>query len=205
MGDASIESPATPPAPSLSWVLNEMDARGYVVFDDPRGYDLNLVGVRSLGDLDADTFNDWLCVFYLALGGQWCFFAFPATTDPGRHYRHNPIHDDGTLVMLPGQYRGAYRLGTHKGYPAFEQVGAIDFARDADRDGSIDMRSKRVTGVFGANIHRAGVNDVATKVGRWSAGCQVVADPPQFEFAVALGRRGVGIYGNRLTYTVLER
>ena len=100
MGDASTESPLSPAAPSAEWVLGEMERLGHMVFEDRRGFDLNIVGVRSTDDRDSDRFNDWITVGYLAQGGQWCHFAFPATTDPGAHYRRNPANPAGTAIML---------------------------------------------------------------------------------------------------------
>lgn len=46
---------------------------------------------------------------------MWNYFVFPATTDPGTFYRENPLSVKGTAIMKPGQYRGAYMIGRHRG------------------------------------------------------------------------------------------
>lgn len=105
-------------APTIDTILQAMQAKGYTVFlNEP--YDLNLIGIRT-EDLAANTFNDWLCVLYRS-EGRWLLFALPDTTDPGIYYRKHPMNVDGTAILKPGQYRGAYKVGQHKGYAALQQ------------------------------------------------------------------------------------
>jgi len=185
-----------------SKVIDVMEAKGHVVFKDPRGYDLNVVGVRSK-DMTANTFNDFVTVSYIQ-HGQWNFFQFPATTDPGTYYRENPMNVDGTLIMKPGQYRGAYKVGTHRGYEALEQKGDITVYRDANRDNVLDVTGvEEQTGIFYANVHRASPNFASNIVHNWSAGCQVIACPIQFAFFMALCRISIEMYGNSISYTLV--
>ncbi len=74
--------------PTVHQIIEVMHRKHYTVFTDPRGHDLNIVGIRT-SDTRANTFNDWLPVFY-RFDGRWSFFAFPATTDPGLFYRTSP-------------------------------------------------------------------------------------------------------------------
>ncbi len=180
-----------------------MKEKGYVVFEDEaRGYDLNLVGIRT-SDMTANTFNDQLIVMYRA-HGQWLLFRFPATTDPGAYYRLHPANVRGTAILKPGQYRGAYELGKHKGYAALRQKKPLTVYRDADRDDVLKTNEGSLeTGMFGINIHRAGATATSRKVDRWSAGCQVVADPVHFRFLLELCKKSSEIYGNSFTYTLL--
>ena len=67
--------------PDVHTIINVMQGKGYRVFENRKGHDLNLVGIRT-SSVDANTFNDWVTAFYI-FNDDWNFFAFPATTDPG--------------------------------------------------------------------------------------------------------------------------
>lgn len=191
-------------APSGSAILAALERKGYLVFRNPVGYDLNLVGIRS-ASTTANRFDDWMTVTYLS-DGSWLSYAFPCTTDPGTYYRLNPANVNGTAVLKPGQYRGVYQLGVHRGeYRALVQVGAVTVWRDANRDDVLDTRGQpEETGLFGINIHRASPSGPSVQVDRWSAGCQVLQDPTHFAFLLALAERGLVVHGPRLTYTLIE-
>ena len=74
--------------------------------------------------------------------------------------------------MAPGQYRGAYKRGLHKGTEALRQVKKVNFYRDNDRDTELDLDPSTLRNEIAyLNIHRGGRSD---RVGRWSAGCQVM-------------------------------
>ena len=188
--------------PQLSEIIRAMESRAYTVFRSRKGHDLNIVGIRT-ADTRANTFNDWLTVFYRFHSG-WNYFAFPATTDPGTFYRTQPLNVRGTAVMKPGQYRGAYRVGRHRGYKALQQVGPITVFRDGDRNETINTTGALDTGIHGINIHRANAHRASLEVGQWSAGCQVFQDPDHFAFFLALAERGREKFGNAFTYTLLE-
>ena len=190
--------------PELGTILDVMEGRGYAVFrSQSKPYNLNLVGIRT-ADRAADRFNDWLTAFY-RFDGHWSFFTFPATTDPGLFYRLHPLANTlGTAVLKPGQYRGAYKVGKHKSYKAFQQIGDMTVYRDANRDESIDYREETETGVFAINIHRSHEEHGSIVVRKWSAGCQVIQDPVQFEFLMRLGGAAAAEHGNSFTYTLLE-
>ena len=69
----------------LNIIVRTLKKKGYAVFKNPGGHDLNIVGIRTK-DMTSNQFNDWLTVFYI-FNRTWNFFAFPATTDPGIFYR----------------------------------------------------------------------------------------------------------------------
>jgi len=190
-------------APDVSRIIDVMKAKSYMVFENPSGYDLNLVGLRS-ADTSANTFNDWVTVFY-RFDGKWVFFAFPATTDPGTYYREHPMNVRGTAIMKPGQYRGAYMVGKHRGYKALQQKGPITVYRDADQNETLDTTgTKEDTGLHAVNIHKANAHRPSVQVGKWSAGCQVIQDPDHFAFLMKICGNGADRYGNSFTYTLLE-
>ncbi len=178
-----------------------MRAKGYTVFGGNRGYDLNLIGIRTK-DTSANKFNDWLGVMYLE-GGVWNTFFFPATTDPGTYWRENPMNVSGVAALKPGQYRGSHKVGTHKGYPALQQKSPLVVYRDPNRDAILDLDGSTEEGMFGINIHRASANKPSSQVNKWSAGCQVLQDPIQFNFLMELAAKSASIYGNSFTYTLL--
>lgn len=184
-------------------ISEAVKALGGVIFEDPAGYNLNIVGIRS-NDMAANTFNDWLTVFY-KLKDQWVFFAFPATTDPGLFWRKNPMNVKGTAIIVPGQYRRAYSIGRHNGYPALQQTGEITVCRDANRDDVLDTGPNVIkeSGHFGCNIHRANSEYASTRVDKWSAGCQVIQDPTHFMFFMELCETAAASFGNSFTYTLL--
>mgnify|MGYP006919324757 CR=1 FL=1 len=191
--------------PVLPEIIRAMLSKSYRVFQNEKGHDLNIVGIRT-SDNRANTFNDWLTVFY-RFQHTWNYFAFPATTDPGTYYRKHPLNVRGTAVMQPGQYRGAYMIGRHRRYKALQQKGPITLFRDADRNetiNTIDTMGTPQSGINGINIHRADAYHASLRVGKWSAGCQVLQDPDHFAFLLALAERGREKFGNSFTYTLIE-
>jgi hypothetical protein len=174
--------------PVVTEIVDAMRAKDYRVFEDPRGHDLNLVGIRN-SDSRANEFDNWLTVFYW-FDGIWNLFAFPATTDPGTFYRENPINVRGTAIMKPGQYRRAYMVGRHKGYKALQQSGPITVYRDNNKNDELDATgNEEDQGLHAVNIHRANRERASTRVEKWSAGCQVMQDPDHFDFFMTLCER----------------
>lgn len=190
--------------PNINAVIEVMNAKNYVVFDNAGGHDLNIVGIRSSDD-SANTFNDWLSVFY-TFNKVWNFFSFPCTTDPGLFYRTNPENIAGTAIVKPGQYRQSHQIGLHQGrYTALKQSGLITVWRDNNRDQTLDTTGvDESQGIFGINIHRANAHSPSVQVDKWSAGCQVLQDPDHFDFFMKLCERAESKYGNSFSYTLLE-
>ena len=190
-------------APKVEEVISVMHARGYKVFDDSRGHDLNIVGIRT-ESMEAEKFNDWLTVFY-TFDNTWNYFAFPATTDPGTYYRKNPLNVKGTAVLKPAQYRGVYKIGRHRNYKALQQIDKMTVYRDANRDAQLNTNGMvEDTGLYSINIHRSNAHRPSTVVGKWSAGCQVFQDPDHFNFFLVLCDRASETFGNKFSYTLLE-
>ena len=124
------------------------------------------------------------------------------------------MHSDGTLIMLTGQYRGAYKVGYHnrsrgrdKMYKALEQISQISYVRDEDRDDELDISGDVIFGNFKTNIHRAneesGRNGLAT-IGKYSAGCQVIRLYEDFKGFISLCEKSAELWGNSFTYTLFD-
>jgi len=176
---------------------------GYRVFTRP--YELNIVGIRAATNTP-DAFDDTIYVFYNN-GTHWLLHNFPATTDPGVHYLKQPVSGAGTAILKPGQYLNAYATGLHRGlYNALVQRTPVTVIRDFNRDGKLDFQSgKEQTGMFGINIHRAEQSGTTKYVAAYSAGCQVLANATDFAAFMALCSQHKKLYGNKFTYTLLER
>lgn len=177
-------------------------ARGYRWFDTGE-FNLNLIGIRS-SDLQSNGFNDLICLAFMQ-GGQWILLQFDATTDPGTYYRENPAHVDGTGFLIEGQHAGAFQIGEHKGYEALIQARQLPVYRDPDCDDQLEADVGNIKrGWYGCNLHRASSKRRSKQVDRWSAMCQVLADPLEFDLLMSVVRLSADRWGSRFTYTLLS-
>jgi hypothetical protein len=192
----------------LPVVLQRVEDLGYRVFDGVAEYDLNIVGIRSR-DTTVNAFNDLMTVSF-KVKGQWYTRSWACTTDPGLYWLNNPGRREGTAILCPGQYRGCYKLGKHRGsYTALTQAKPVRVFRDPDRDNEHDtVGVSTQEGLFGINIHRASRKRVSTRVDKWSAGCTVFADGTpggDFDEFIKLCKKQVSVTGwDSFTYTLLE-
>ena len=180
------------------------DEYDYKFYTGP--YNLNIFGIRN-ADRKIGQFNDVIGIAYEDNKGHQVFLA-QATTDPGKYYAENPSNQKGVAILVPGQYRGAYVLGTHaKGktteHYALVQDRPVKVFRDRNRDNILDYDYNTIEeGIFGINIHRASAHHVLDDIGKWSAGCQVFRSIYDFEDFLSIVKRGSEEYGNRFTYTL---
>ena len=180
-------------------------AKGYVWFEDEsnKGYDVNIVGVRNLatGKKVTNVFDDWLTISYKN-GGVWQFHVWAATTDPGKKGVEQFHAAGGVARLVEGQYRGSHTIRLHQGkYEALGQQKPVQVFRDDNRDLIYD--EKKITeGVYGINIHKAGVD--STYVENWSEGCQVFKKAADFESFMAICRKSKDLHGNSFTYTLIN-
>lgn len=192
-----------------SW-LQAMKRNDYAVFERGRHpYNLNIIGFRSEEQVLGE-FNDWISVVWQEKSSQgrlsWNYRSYRATTLPGPYYLINRLlNRKGCAILKPGQYRGAYALGEHKGTKALVQRKPVSVYRDNNRDEVFDLEPRTLdTGVFGINIHQAGEHRAVEKVGKHSAGCQVFQGTWDFASFYNLCEAAVSGWGNSLTYTLLE-
>jgi len=183
-------------------LLDYAAALGHAVFEDGL-YNLNIIGIRSETH-EPNKFDDRICVVYKDDRG-WVTRTWEATTDPGQYWLDHPMKPTGTAILVPGQYRGAYKISKHRGkYDALCQRGArVKIYRDNNKDEVLDHDPESVTeGYYGINIHKAG--EASTEVNRWSAGCQVFANEADFDEFMSLAKKSKAIWGETFTYTLVD-
>lgn len=157
---------------------------------------LHLVGIRSKSYIP-NTFCDNL---YLVNGGQ--LFVSKGTTRPGSYYLLHLLNPSGTAVLKPGQYENCWKLGLHRGkYEAWTQIRPVTVFRDKDKDIYAETIGKEESGLFGINIHRSNEFTISKLVDKYSAGCQVFADPKDFNRFITLSKQSEN---KEFTYTLLE-
>ena len=180
-------------------------SKGYAWFEDAanKGFDLNIIGVRNsdTGKKVTNVFDDVITVSYKE-NGQWQYKEWQNTTDPGTKGVKEYHNAAGVARLVPGQYRGSHTLGLHQGkYEALKQQSPVKVYRDANKDMVYD-ENKIQEGIFGINIHKAGVD--STYVENWSEGCQVFKKAADFEAFMEICRKAAAIHGKSFTYTLIE-
>ena len=177
--------------------------KGYAFFTKG-DYNLNIIGVRHKGAKVTNHFDDCLVVIYNTANEKNVKRVFVCTTLPGKKAMEHPMQIKGTAILKEGQYRGAYKIGYHKGqYKALVQAKPVTVYRDGNKDDKFDLNPLSIDkGIFGINIHKAGDN--STLVDGWSYGCQVLSKSIDFNALMRLVERSAGIYGNSFTYTLIN-
>lgn len=171
-------------------------------------WNLNLVGIRNPSGTP-NKFDDEMHVIYKE-AGQWVDRWWPITTDPGTYWLEHPMKKLGTAaVVADRQYRGVWKLGLHRGkYEALVQKGSkIAVHRDDNLDAKVDYRPDNIEeGWFGINCHRATSSEFGSvNVDKWSAGCQVFANPHDFDCFMLLCKTQLKERGwDTFTYTLLN-
>ena len=188
---------------ALPPILDWMNHHGMKIFTHGE-FNLNIFGIR-MHPGKVNEFDDLLGVAYREMG-SWVVRYWPITTDPGLYWLENPMNVDGTAILVPGQYRGAWTLGRHRGrYDALVQRKPVKVYRDRDGDGFINTDADSIQkGMFGINIHRAKQGASSSAVNKWSAGCQVFARAADFDEFMFLVGQSAPLYGSTFTYTLLE-
>ena len=169
-------------------------------------YNLNIIGVRATkGDIITNKYDDYIVVLYNTPSGPQRKI-FTCTTEPGLYYMYHFMNPAGTAILAPGQYVGCWHIAKHRGkYQALCQKKAVTVYRDTNKDDKYDLDPrKKDTGVFGINIHRASQWSETKTIDKYSAGCQVLNNPSQFNSFMYLCRKQAELYGNSFTYTLVN-
>lgn len=188
-------------------ILSRVEELGFSTFDNG-DYDLNIIGIRTANGTP-NRFDDVLHCIY-KVKGQWVDRFWPITTDPGLYWLENPLNPAGTAaVVADRQYRALWQIGLHQGkYTALVQRGEVAVHRDDNCDGKVDYDSDNIeVGLYGINCHRATTRaGGSVQVDKWSAGCQVFADPADFDAFMAICKAQRDTRGwQSFTYTLLNQ
>jgi hypothetical protein len=183
--------------------------KGYTWFEDTsnKTYDVNIVGVRnnhpSIAKKVTNLFDDCLTITYKDESGNWQFYCWMATTDPGKKGVMEFHNKKGVARLVPNQYRGVWKIDKHQGkYDALcQRLGPVTVWRDSNKDLIFEERVTD-TGIFGINIHKAGQD--SQWVENWSEGCQVFKRVKDFDAFMSICRKASKIHGNKFSYTLVE-
>lgn len=187
---------------TIAMLFSCLEKLDYSIFRNG-DYNLNVIGIRTDSKV-SNTFDDFICLVY-KVKGVWVLKVSSATTDPGVYWREHPINRKGAAILVPGQYSGAYKIGKHQGkYTALVQRKPLPVYRDNNKDGVIDYTDVIDTGFHGINIHRASSKWKSKLVGKWSAGCQVFANPVEYDKFMFTCQVSADMYGEGCTYTLIE-
>lgn len=139
-------------------------------------FDFQFIGIRS----KANTPNQFDDLFALVNGTQIQWFT--CTTNPGTYWLKNLLNPKGAALLVPNQYIDSWKIGMHQGkYEAFVQAKEISVYRDSDKDIIAEETKVIDKGFFGINIHRANDKLISKIIDKWSAGCQVLNNPADFQ------------------------
>ncbi len=183
-----------------------MDSSDYIFFDGNKKLNINVIGVRRDNN-GTNEFDDFLVLVYKNENLKEVCKVYPITTDPGKYWLENPINPKGTAILVPGQYRGTWKLGRHQNkYEALVQRKPVKVWRDNNKDEAIDYQGFNTLseGYFGINIHRSNPYDKSYLVNKWSAGCQVIANAAEWEIFMSIVRKSAELHGDTFSYTLLE-
>ena len=179
--------------------------KGYAFFESG-DYNLNIVGVRNDSG-KADKFDDNINVLY-KVNGDWVVDAYTATTEPGTTILQRPIVKGGTAILIPGQYRGVYKIDIHGGKRKYravcQRLGKVKIWRDDNRDRIPNYSGPVFEGMFGINIHRQWGKDDREYTGGVSAGCQVFQSSVDFYEFMETCDIASDTWGNCFSYTLFD-
>jgi hypothetical protein len=183
-------------------IQETMEGLGHSYFTNGN-YNVNIICIRNSYTKSkvTDKFDDLITLSYKK-NGEWKYFEWDSTTDPGKHWMENPMNTLGTAILVPGQYRGSHIIRKHQGrYNALGQDRPVKVFRDNNKDLIYDENTI-TEGLYGINIHKAGDN--SRIIHNWSAGCQVFKKDDDFYTFMGKINKSRELYGNRFTVTLIE-
>ncbi len=187
-------------------IIAAMQRLGHSVYQhDETPYNLNIVGIRAAKPI-VNKFNCLMTVFW-KYEGNWNIYKMQMTSLPGLHWLENPMNTKGCAILKEGQFKGVYKVDKHNSkYDALcQRLGDVTVYRDGDRDREYDLvKGTEMTGKFGINLHRAHSNYELETVDKYSAGCQVIQDPDEFDVHMEVVKKAAEVWGNSFTYTLIN-
>lgn len=161
---------------NLTEIIKYFNDNGYPVEK------FNLIGIRDESGMDKDIVNDQLGFFT-----EDELFLCPGTTDPGVYWtKSGERNKAGTFHLIEGFHERIWAIGIHKGYEAivndYKHCKPTKGWRDANYNFVQDAKDIIVCDYFGVNFHRMDKSIISKIVGKYSAGCQVVQNPKDFNY-----------------------
>lgn len=159
-------------------------------------FNYHFIGIRSNANLP-NQFDDLFCI----VNGEQLTWS-TCTTNPGTHWLKNLLNPKGTALLKPNQYIQTWQIGLHQNkYEAFTQAKPVEVYRDNNKNDLAEESNVIEKGFFGINIHRANDKMVSKFIDKWSAGCQVLNNPADFNNLLLSAKNS----NNKLfTYTLLK-
>ena len=187
-------------------IIDAMQRLGHSVYQhDDTPYNLNIVGIRAAKPI-VNKFNCLMTVFW-KYEGNWNIYKMQMTSLPGLHWLENPMNTKGCAILKEGQYKSVYKVDKHNSkYDALcQRLGDVTVYRDGDRDREYDLiKGTEMTGKFGINLHRAHPDYELETINKYSAGCQVIQDPDEFDVHMEVVKKAAEVWGNKFTYTLIN-
>ena len=188
----------------IKTLLGVLKSKGYRIYSKP--YELNIVGRRT-DNTKANSFDDYIYIFYKNNDDDWEGYKAKATTDAGTYWLEKPMQSKGTALLKGGQYVDTYKIDLHNGryYALTQRLKPVVVIRDYDRNDVLDFNNgKEETGMFGINIHRASLVGTTKFIDKYSAGCQVFSNIDDFNKFMEMAYKQKELYGNKFTYTLID-
>jgi hypothetical protein len=182
--------------------------KGYKFFTGE--FNTNLIGIR-MNDQKLNKFSDLFLLIYMDHSNKWHVERATGTTVPGDYYHYNYHNPNGLGIIVPDQYRGAFKSGLHRGRPALIQNTTFKVFRDTNKDGKIDkVNIMDAPPSSGFNFHNAVSTKFPNKIymeniGKFSEGCQVLANRVKYQMFLDIIEYSMNLWNsNSSTYTLLE-
>jgi hypothetical protein len=141
--------------------------------------DFNIFGIRNVEDMDKGIWNDYIGYFT-----EYDFKIYNGTTDPGVYYTKNRMNSKGCAHLVLGYHEDIWLIDLHRGkYDAMcnrYPTKPVKVWRDNNEDFENNEWIEEV-GHFGINLHRASRLKIMDRIWKYSAGCQVIQDPNDFD------------------------
>jgi hypothetical protein len=152
--------------------------------------EITLIGIRDSKDQDKDVIND-----QLGFITKDELFLCKGTTEPSIYWtKSGERNPSGTFHLNEGFHEAIWCIGIHKGYEAltnsYPYCKPTKGWRDVDYNFTKDAKDIQVCDYFGINFHRMHPVSIVDKVGKYSAGCQVLQNAKDLAYVLTTIKNG---------------
>ena len=228
--DIDNQPPAKDINPDVEILLEVMNDKGYVIYDEP--YKINTIGIRYQypGQEYSNKYNDRIYALYKNESNDWVTKYWAISTIPGRNSswrsgspllkKQDVVKNRGGLgILKPAQYVDVYKMGFHPRSSKKKDARAMktdgkskqlayrdqNYNSDKITFSAEDPNNPKGGSNFAMYIHKAYTlkNLKSGAVNNWSEGCQVFGDAKSLNQYFDLCEVHKQRYGNRFTYTLI--